>query len=137
MYQLFCLFHFPVHIKSNTTQIITSFLSQDTFLIPCSNNGYYFTEKSDSDDDFIGPQPQVEPLVRDETLRQDAPLREWDVGKKRKCLKQLVIRCPYHVIKLSQSCILQTRYRLRTDDIFLCDRALPSRTHDWNWFTHI
>ncbi len=49
-------------------------------------------ENSDEDEDFIGPavseavqsQKPVEPelLTRDETLRRNAPVREWDKGKK-------------------------------------------------------
>ena len=47
-------------------------------------------EAADSEDeDFIGPslseaakKQEPELLTRDETLRKDAPVREWDKGKK-------------------------------------------------------
>ena len=47
------------------------------------------SESESEEEDFIGPQPKVEPLVRDDdALRKDAPVREWDVGKKRKISSQ-------------------------------------------------
>ena len=51
----------------------------------CSCNYSFFCSDTDEDDWTIGPKPEKpvgpEPLTRDETLKKDAPMRDWDKGK--------------------------------------------------------